>query len=304
MEYLVRAARQHALITRSQLIAVGVSEHQIKRLLTTGRLQQVHRAVYRIGGSPATARQALLAAVLSADCSMASHRSAAELWGIGGVRSIGPEITVPGKARPRLAGVIVHRTDTVYAVDIAEIDGITATSTPRTALDLGAVLPMDRVEWAIEDAVVRLGTQFSALRDCLDRLAARGRNGCGVLRTLLDARDPTMAAPQSELEMAIIRILRRAQVPEPERQYWLERRGASPVCLDLAWPERRFGIEADSRVWHAGRRDVQRNTEKHNTITLLGWDVLRYTWVHVHHRRAEMVAEISGFLARSERYGA
>ena len=257
-----------------------------------------------MGGAPVTARQALLAAVFGAGLSMASHRSAAELWGIGGIRSIGPEITLPGSARPRLRGVIVHRTNAVDAVDITAIDGIPTTAIPRTAMDLGAVLPIDRVEWAIEDAVVRLGTQFSSLRDCLERLAARGRNGCGVLRTLLDARDPTMAAPQSELEMAIVRIVRRAGLPEPERQYWLRRPGAPPVCLDLAWPEWRFGIEADSRVWHSGRRDVQRNTEKHNTITILGWDVLRYTWVHVHHRRTQMVSEITSFLARSERYGA
>src|SRR4051794_24868280 len=286
MEYFVQARRQHGLITRDQLVGQGLSRHQISRLRLAHRIEPVHPEIYRLAGAPTTSRQALLAAVLAADCSMASHRSAAELWGIGGVRSVGPEITVPGKARPRLAGVIVHRTDTVYAEDITEIDGIPTTTIPRTALDLGAVLTIDGVEWAMEDAVVWLGTQFSALRDCLDRLAARGRNGCGVLRTLLDARDPAMAAPQSELEMAMIRVLRRAGIPEPQRQHWLRRPGAPPVCIDLAWPEHRFGIEADSRVWHAGRKDVERNSAKHNTITILGWDVLRFTWLHVRHRRA------------------
>ena len=91
--------------------------------------------------------------------------------------------------------------------------------------------------------------------------------------------------------------MRRAGLPEPHRQFWLRRAGAPAVRLDLAWPDHRFGIEADGRVWHAGRSDVQRNSEKHNTLLLLGWTVLRYTWSDTRLRRREIVAEVRRFVS-------
>ncbi|MDQ1395829.1 MAG: hypothetical protein QOG64_1088 [Acidimicrobiaceae bacterium] len=292
------AERQWGAIGRKQLTALGLGVAQIDRLVATKRLVPLHRGVYRLAGAPPSCRQSLLAACLAGGPhAFASHRSSGALWDLARVRQIRPEILVPGVTAPSVRGVIVHRTDGWDAEDATAIDGIPCTALPRTVLDLGAVVPLPVVESAMEDAVVRLGTQFSALRDCLDRLAARGRNGCGVLRTLLDCRDPLLAAPQSELELELLRIMRRAGIREPERQIWLHRPGAAPVCVDIGWRDVRVGIEADSRVWHAGRLDVQRNSEKHNTLALLDWRILRYTWFDTRNRRSQIIEQVHRFLA-------
>src|SRR5207248_7675141 len=99
----------------------------------------------------------------------------------------------------------------------------------------------------------------------------------GVFRAILDTRDPATAAPESELEIRLRRLLRRHALPEPIPQYRLDLPGRPPVFLDFAYPDRKLAIEADSRRWHAGVHDVQRNSEKRNIIALLGWTLLTFT---------------------------
>jgi very-short-patch-repair endonuclease len=61
------------------------------------------------------------------------------------------------------------------------------------------------------------------------------------------------------------------------------------VRLDAAYPERRLGIEADSRIWHGGRLDVQRNSDKANVLVAHGWRVLRFTHGDLRRRAAYVV---------------
>src|SRR5436305_3132132 len=110
---------------------------------------------------------------------------------------------------------------------------------------------------------------FELLTRTIGRLGGPGRSGAGVLRALVEERDPLTAETQSVLEDELFRVLRRGGLPEPVRQY---RVGA--VVLDGAYPEVKLGLEADSRVWHGGRDDVQRNSDKANLLLAHGWRVL------------------------------
>lgn len=122
--------------------------------------------------------------------------------------------------------------------------------------------------------------------------AHRTDRGAGVLRTLLDERDPAAAPTQSALEDLVARILRRAGVPEPVRQY-----PVAGVLVDFAWPPAKVGLEADSRIWHGGRLDVQRNTDKANLLLAHGWRVVRATWADARRRAAQVVAAVFRELA-------
>jgi very-short-patch-repair endonuclease len=275
------AEAQHGLLTLEQCLGAGLTERQARLRAERGEWIRVHRGVYRIAGvAPTPAQQLLAGCLATGGRGLASHRSAAGLWRLP-VRAAGPEILVQGGQPAEIEGVIVRRTDRVDPEDRHEIDGIPVTALPRTLLDLGAVVAPQTVEAAMEDAVLRLGMSLSSLRACLDRLGARGRNGCGVLRSILDARDPALAPTDGELESRLARLIRRYGLPEPVRQFRLEVPGRPPIILDFAYPLLRLGIEADSRRWHAGRLDVQRNSEKQNTLTLVGWHLLRFTWFDV-----------------------
>ncbi|MGZ4682813.1 MAG: type IV toxin-antitoxin system AbiEi family antitoxin domain-containing protein, partial [Acidimicrobiales bacterium] len=104
-----RARVQHGLVTRRQLTRIGLTRAQIDHALTTRRLVQVHRGVFRVGGAPITSELQLLAACLAGGPqAVASHAAAAWLWDCSAVGGLVPEVTVPNP-RQSIAGVRAHR---------------------------------------------------------------------------------------------------------------------------------------------------------------------------------------------------
>lgn len=280
------AARQYSLAQRTQLLELGMSARQVQARLDAGLLVPVHRGVYRLPGGSAP-EQSLLAACLAAG-GVASHRSAAALWALRGIEDASAEVTVPGDRHCRLTGVTVHRTDRLDAIDLSRRKRIPLTTPARTLLDLGAVVPVEIVEPALEDALMRRLVTIELLDSTLERLAGPGRDGAGVLRSLVEERDPATAPTQSMLEDLLFSVLRRGGLPEPERQYEV-----AGVRLDGAYPDRRLGLEADSRIWHGGRLDVQRNADKANLLLAHGWRVLYFTWFHLTRRARHVVDAVA-----------
>src|SRR3954454_6624414 len=82
---------QHGVATRSQLLAAGVTRHELTTAVATGLFERVQPNVYRLRGSQPSTEQLLLAACLSAGAA-ASHRSAAALWNLPAPRPPKPEI--------------------------------------------------------------------------------------------------------------------------------------------------------------------------------------------------------------------
>src|SRR4051812_32854737 len=74
------AERQHGVVSRAQLLAVGVTDRMIRRRLERRQLYRLHTRVYSISKRPDEAGF-FLAAVL-ASSGVLSHGSAAALWGL------------------------------------------------------------------------------------------------------------------------------------------------------------------------------------------------------------------------------
>ncbi len=185
----------------------------------------------------------------------------------------------------------MHHTDRLDPVDVSRRRGIPVTAPARTPLDLAGVVDLDELGPALEDAVLPRLAPFPMLRCTLERLGCSRRRGAASLPAVLDARDPRAAPTESVLEDALVRVLRRAGLPEPVRQHRVGR-----VRLDLAYPDVRLGIEADSRGWHGGGSDVQRNSSK-RLLVGAGRRVLHFTWSDVRTRPAYVVATVGGQLA-------
>ena len=81
-------------------------------------------------------------------------------------------------------------------------------------------------------------------------------------------------------------------MPEPVRHYEV-----AGVRLDGAYPVIRLGLEADSRIWHGGRLDVQRNTDKANVLLAHGWRVLRFTMFDPTRRTRYVLESVGAQLA-------
>lgn len=287
------AARQYSLAHRQQALDLGMTPRQIHARLGSGWFVPLHRSVYRVGPGSDSPEQAVLAACLATgSLAVASHRSAAALWALRGVESAGPEITLFADRHRPLDGVVVHRTSAIEKVDISRTCRIRVTAPARTLLDLGAVVPVGVVESALEDALMRRLVTFALLAATLERLGGPGRNGAGVLRALVEERDPATAPTESMLEDELFRVLLRGGLPEPVRQYEV-----AGVRLDGAYPDIRLGIEADSRIWHGGRLDVQRNSDKGNVLVAQGWRVLHFTAGDVRRRPSYVVGSVARELA-------
>ncbi len=287
------AAGQYSLAHRKQALDLGMSSRQLHDRVESGLLVPVHQSVYRLAGAAPSTEQAMLAACMAAgNGAVASHRSAAALWALRSVEADTPEITFRGTRRPQLRRVLVHRTDRLDRIDVSRRRRIPVTTPARTLLDLGAVVRASVVESALEDALMRRLVTFALLTATLERLGGPGRNGAGVLRALVEERDPATAPTQSMLEDRLFQLLRRAGLPEPVRQYEV-----AGVRLDGAYPDRRLGLEADSRIWHGGRLDVQRNSDKANILVAHGWRMLHFTWFDLTRRHRYVVGSVERELA-------
>lgn len=76
--------------------------------------------------------------------------------------------------------------------------------------------------------------------------------------------------------------------------------GAGLIHPDLGDRDRRIALEAEGFEWHSDPRAFTRDCRRYNSLALLGWLVLRFTWYLVMHRPAYvhqvLVAAASGEL--------
>ena len=258
------AARQHGLITQAQAESVGVTRGGIRHRVAAGRWYDVGGGVYRLAGVPVTWKQRALAACLAAGPgAVASHRSAAVVWGISGFRPGRIEITVPPGAGNRNPLARVHRS----AVTGVRREGIPVTRPARTIADLAAVVGGDALEEAVDDVLCR--------RLCrLDELEApAGQRGSRALRTVLEAWNGD-ALPAGVAEMRVVRALLAAGLPDPVRQHEIRTAEGFVARVDLAYPDRRLAIELDGFRWHAGRSPFRSDRLRRNRIEAAGWQLL------------------------------
>ena len=293
------AAGQHGLVSLAQARALGLSLEQLKTRVRSGLLVPVHRGVYRHAARQDSWWSDLHAAVLACGAdAVASHRSAGRLWRLREVPRWRPEVTVPGSRRPRVDGVVVHRTDTLDTEDVAAVEGIPVTSVARTLLDLGALLPAPVLATTTEDAAIRGLVTPPDLVATLERLGRPGRRGAAALRVVV-GQLATPAALESRLETALLRLIRRSGAPPPVCQLEAVVAGGRRVRFDFAWPDRRIAVEADGRRWHATSADFEKDLIRHNAVTAAGWRLYRFGWTDVHQRPDVTTAALAAALRQA-----
>jgi very-short-patch-repair endonuclease len=280
------AARQFGLIARFQAVEAGLSEDTIQWQIRTRAWERTLPSVYRLRGAPRVWPQPLMAAQLWAwPNAVVSHRAAAACWGLDGVEPGIVEVSILGSSRAAgPGGVVVHRSATLRRSDFGYLGPFLVTGLVRTLIDLGAV---------VEDSAVVEAAMESALRmrpDLLEPLAARleelprhGRGGAGVLRAILQARDPREAPTEGIFETRLLRLITKAGLPRPVRQHWVSA-GEKPYRIDFAWPVERVGLEADGRRSHTGREAFEYGLRRGNALTLLGWRMIHVSWQDLKNR--------------------
>ena len=247
------AARQHGVVTRAQLGALGLSRRAIGHRLECGRLHPVHRGVLAVGHRELSQDGRWMAAVLAiGPSSVLSHRAAGALWGLGPAAGGRIDVTVAMQRRPR-AGLSVHRVP--LALDeVTRRRTIPVTTAQRTLLDLAGVLGPRALQRAVnEAAVLRLPDAPS-----LGELVARHPRapGVGALRALFGSLRAGIT--RSELEDAFLALVDRAELPRPQVNLVLEHAHGRGEA-DCVWPHAGVVVELDGYKSHGTRLAFERD---------------------------------------------
>lgn len=271
------AEEQHGAITSSQLRAVGLSAKQVHRLIADGWLTPVRPGVFIAGGSPPTWHQAVISAVLAAGPdAVASHSTAALLWGLPGVESGPTELSTSRPDRRRLEGVRPHRTLAFLESEHTTRDRIPLTTVARTIVDLSgrcSVAELGRMtDFGLRTETLRL----AELRRYVAGLRAAPGRHPNKVHCVLRRRLPGYEPGDSELEMRFVRALVAGGLPEPVQQHPL-RLGSRRCRVDLAYPTLRIAIEVDGWEHHHTRAAFDADRARANDLVVAGWHVLRFT---------------------------
>jgi hypothetical protein len=268
--------RQHGLVTHAQAREV-LSANELKERLRERRLEPVRRRIYRVAGAPESWHQHLLAACLAAgDGTVASFRSATFLWGLDGFSREMLEITVRGRQRTRLEGVIVHDSRVTGPLHVGARSFIPVTSPARTLCDMTTWLPAWAVAKAVDESLRRKLTTLRVLRAVAEALDGPGRRRSTVMREVLERRQPGYHPGDSSPEVRIADLLEHAGLPRPEQQVRI-RLGKRTVRVDLAYSDLMIVIEYDSFEHHSPRSVFDSDRARDRELELRGYLVLRYT---------------------------
>lgn len=285
------AARNHGVFLSSDAAAVGVTPQGLSRRCAKGIIRRLHKGVYAMTSVQPSARQLLFAACRWGGAgSAASHRSAAALWELDGFDLNAFEIWSPRQLR---SDRVVARVGTLPISDITEVGGIPVTKIERTLVDLAAVVDVDRLEDALDSALRRRLTTVNRLR--LRVGSERGRNGIRKLRGLLAERDDRGRPSASRFETRLNHLLIRSGLPAM-REYKIWDGGEFIARVDFCYPEAWLIIEADGFRWHSARRAWQRDRDRRNQLTVMGWRVIQVTWDDLTRRPDETIERIRALL--------
>lgn len=170
------ASEQGGYFTADQAAVRGFSRASLSYHTRRGRFLRVKRGLYRLAEYPASLREDVLAAWLSAgkDDAVVSHESALDLLGLSDVVPDRVHLTLPRakRYRPAGAGVAIHTTTRpLPKSDVVTRDGLPVTSPARTIADAAeAGTAPEQVVRAAHQAVERgLATEAQL------RATARGR---------------------------------------------------------------------------------------------------------------------------------
>jgi hypothetical protein len=249
------ASGQYGIVTRSQLLGIGLSSRMIQLRIDAGRLHRLYPGVYAVGHTRVCREGRWLAAVFACgERAVLSHRSAAALWGI---RHYEGRIEVTAPHAHRLGRRLVARRSPIAPDEMASHRGIPVTTPERTLLDLAGVLEQQhQIDKAVRKAEFLRIADFAKVQALLERYPRK--RGVSKLGAAIATAVESMAHTRSELEDRFRALVLDANLPTPLFNAPLE-----------------LGRDHDDR----SRRPMARARDR--KAQLADYVVFRYTWTDV-----------------------
>lgn len=268
-------ADQHGVFTTAEAAQHLVTERQLAGLCDEGVVDRVLRGVYRFTSTPISTKLWLAAATKAGgETSFAAGRSAALLLELPGQREDLIEISAPKGSRPqhRFPHLVVHESKRILPGDIRIVNGLRCARPERVIVDLAAVCHSRIVEQAFHAARRQRLLSYPSMVDYLERYARRGRNGCGVVREMLERHNADAPPTESILEHKMLSLMRGAGLPEPDRQVVVtDHVGRVVGRADFGYESLKIILLTHSRQWHATAEDVEKDESQRNRYWSAGW---------------------------------
>jgi very-short-patch-repair endonuclease len=268
------------VLTRRDMLGLGFSPKGIKHRVATGRLHPISSGIYAVGRPDLTSRGRWMAAVLvCGDGAALSHRSAAELWGIGFEQRGRIDVTVTRECRIRRPGLRVRARASLSSRSVARRFGIPVTNPVQTLIDLATELEPLRLERAVNEADVLDLVDPETLRASLD--AYVGMPGAKTLRTMLDRH--TFRLSDSDLEVFFRPLALASGFALPLSKYVL-----LGYEVDFWFPDHGLVVETDGLRYHRTPSQQARAVRRDQKHQAAGFRVLRFTHWQIAHEPNEV----------------
>jgi len=255
------------VVTLRQARDAGLSKHAVNRRVKSGQWLTCAPGVYFADDRPFTDAARIRSSVWAyGDHAVASGLAAAWWHGLTSFAPDRVEVTMPrngsGRSKP---GSVMRRRDLLPA-DVVERRGLLVTAVPLTVVEAavrqrGGVKVMDK---ALQNEV-----QLSELWRA--HLRNKGRYGSPAARIRLRAASD---GARSAAERLLVKILREAGITG-----WRTNYPVGGYKVDVGFPKQKVAIEADGLAFHSASDDFHADRVRQNNIMLLGWQVLRFTWL-------------------------
>ncbi|MCP5027730.1 MAG: hypothetical protein GY929_15760 [Actinomycetia bacterium] len=283
--------KQYGLASFGQLEKVGFDEKAIKRRLDRGIWAMAEIAVIRDATAPATWESRVLAGCLSTG-GVASHRTAAVLHQLDGVRRKKPDITVARHDHVLRPKIKLHESTQFDLIARRTIRGIPVTGIERTLLDLAGTEEYETFEIAT-DSALRLGlTTLPRLADTHRVHRRKGRNGIGPLGHLLESRSDKEAVPDSGGNRKLYNLIVGSGLSKPVLEHPILDGGRHLARADLAYPDLGIAIWLHSIRWHFNHLSFELDPAQQTEVSSLGWATLVFTWKQVQNNPDWVVAQV------------
>jgi predicted transcriptional regulator of viral defense system len=288
------AGRQHGVVTRRQLEAIGIRGTSVERRVASGRLVRLYRGVFAVGHVQRTRETRWIAAVMACGRgAVLSHLDAAVLWKIYTTKGTTIHVTTTTRSTRTLPGIRVHRARKLDPADVTKKDGIPVTTVARTLVDLTDLLPTDRLLRAIREAEYLKLLDEDSLIAAVRR--ANGRKRLSELTTAMARHTPGQIV-REELEHRFLELVHAAGLPDPTTNAKVNTR-LRTYEVDCLWQHEGVAVELDGRAAHARAAAFEEDRARDAALTATGLRPLRFTWRRVTEEPEDVLAELKATLS-------
>ena len=279
------AALHLGRVTRRELVAHGVTRHEIASRIHAGLLIPALPGVYAAGHRGGGVNGRLMEAWLyGGDDAILSARGAGAFWQMS---SFGPiDVSVPGRRRG--AGRIIFHRARIPDNEWVTRDNLRVTTPARTLLDLAAILPAPHLQRVFTEAEVLQHVDQAAIAHIL--AAHPGARGG---RALADLAGLTSGATrrgyvQTRFEIRYRSLVESTDLDFPVYNHRVETCGRVYV-LDAFHERARIAVEVDGGPAHRAGERFHTDRERDRHLLVAGIRTVRLT--HDHFERADRLYE-------------